>query len=135
MKKIVLDTSALFTLIEEEPGPEDVEKIIQETLDGQYQLFISIIAKIELFYISVQEQSLSIAKKRIQLINDLPIDTIDLTDDLIENIGKFKAKYSISFADSCIAGLANKLNAELVHKDPEFDNLKNQIKLRPLPYK
>jgi len=33
LKKIVLDTSALITLIDEEPGAEDVEKIIQETLN------------------------------------------------------------------------------------------------------
>ena len=77
MKKIVLDTSALITLIEEEPGAEEVEKIIQETLDGEHQVFISIIAKIELFYISVQEQSLSIAKQRMQLINDLLISQVE----------------------------------------------------------
>ena len=135
MKKIVLDTSALITLIEEEPGAEEVEKIIQETLDGEHQVFISIIAKIELFYISVQEQNLSIAKQRMQLINDLPLNTVDVKDDLIETIGKLKAKHSISFADSCIAGLAKNLNAKLVHKDPEFEYLENQIKLTPLPYK
>jgi len=102
---------------------------------GKNQIFISIITKIELFYISVQEQSLSIAKKRIQLINDLPINTIDVTDDFIEDIAELKAKHSISFADSCIAGIANRLNAELVHKDPEFEYLKEQIKLKSLPYK
>ena len=38
-------------------------------------------------------------------------------------------------ADSCIAGLAKSLNAELVHKDPEYEQLEDNIAIKSLPYK
>jgi len=47
----------------------------------------------------------------------------------------FKAAHRISFADALIAGFAAAHNAILVHKDPEYEVLKDKVKLQPLPYK
>jgi len=135
MKRVVLDTSALFTLIENEEGCEYIEQLIEGALKDEYQLYLSVIAKIELYYISVQEQSVEVAKKRMELIDDLPINIIEVKENLIETIGNYKANYSISFADSCIAGQAKSLNAELVHKDPEYEQLEDNIAIKSLPYK
>ena len=135
MKSLVLDTSALLTLIEDEAGVEEVAALVEEALADQVHLYLSVIAKIELFYISVQEQGESIAKERMELLDDLPVEIIDVTEDLVETIGQLKAQYSISFADSCIAGLAESLDAELVHKDPEYEQVKDRITLQTLPYK
>jgi len=135
MKFAVLDTSALFTLIEEEAGVEEVESLIQAALEDQYLLFVSVVAVTELFYISVQEQGKAVATERLNLFNDLPIQIVEMTADLIEMIGLIKAHHSVSFADSCIAGLAQSLSAELVHKDPEYEQLAHLITLNTLPYK
>ena len=97
MKRVVLDTSALFTLIENEEGCEYIEQLIEGALKDEYQLYLSVIAKIELYYISVQEQSVEVAKKRMELIDDLPINIIEVKENLIETIGNYKANYSISF--------------------------------------
>lgn len=135
MKSIVLDTSALFTLIENEPGVADIEHLIQEALEERCRLYLSIVAEIELFYISVQEQGEDIAKERLDLLNDLPVHIMELAEDLVQTIGRIKSQYSMSFADCCIAGLAESLDAELVHKDPEYEQMSDRITLKPLPYK
>ncbi len=41
----------------------------------------------------------------------------------------------LSFADSCIAGLAKFKQAKLVHKDPEYEQIQNDIEQLKLPYK
>jgi hypothetical protein len=41
----------------------------------------------------------------------------------------------MSFADSCIAGLAKVQNAVLVHKAPEFKQIIDDIEQLQLPYK
>jgi predicted nucleic acid-binding protein len=41
----------------------------------------------------------------------------------------------VSLADACIAGLAKSKEAILVHKDPEFEQLDNEIAQLKLPYK
>lgn len=58
-----------------------------------------------------------------------------LNKESIKFAGEFKATKNISFADSCIAGLSRLKHAILVHKDPEYDQVKNEIKQLKLPYK
>ena len=49
--------------------------------------------------------------------------------------GQVKANYKLSFADARVAATALEFDAILVHKDPEFLELKNRIKMLELPYK
>jgi len=46
-----------------------------------------------------------------------------------------KAKHRISVADAWIAALAQESSATLVHKDPEFEVMGDQIQVLKLPYK
>jgi predicted nucleic acid-binding protein len=46
-----------------------------------------------------------------------------------------KAAHKVSFADAFVAATAQRFNATLVHRDPDFDALKGVIKLYPLPPK
>ena len=133
MTKYVFDTSALLAYIENEAGANTVEDLLQKAMDGKATILISVISLIELFYIIVQEQSKEIAYERIELTKELPITIIGLEEADIEIIALLKAKYQISFADSCIAGLAKLKDAELVHKDPEYEDV--PLKQKKLPYK
>ncbi|MBI4645089.1 MAG: PIN domain-containing protein [Bacteroidia bacterium] len=107
--------------------------ITVEPMDKRTEIYISIVSLIEVFYITMQEQDKETAIERIALIKVLPMNIIGLDETEIETIGILKAKYQISFADSCIAGLAKSKNAELVHKDPEYEPL--PVKQKKLPYK
>ena len=135
MSIYVLDTSALLTYIENENGVAEIEQIVMETIDKLHILYISVISSIEVFYITQQEQGATIAHKRLRLLRDLPIIQELVRPDDVICIGELKAKYSMSFADSCIAGLAKKKSAILIHKDPEFEQLKSDVEQIILPYK
>ncbi|MCH8127740.1 PIN domain-containing protein [candidate division KSB1 bacterium] len=74
-------------------------------------------------------------EKRLHLIDGLPIKQQPLQPDMAKIIGEIKASKSMSFADCCIAGLAQIHKAIIVHKDPEFEQLKDEIKQHRLPYK
>ncbi len=58
-----------------------------------------------------------------------------LTPQSAKTIGEFKSSKSMSFADCCIAGLAKHKDAILVHKDPEFEQIEEDIEQLRLPYK
>ncbi|MGR3180076.1 MAG: PIN domain-containing protein [Candidatus Anammoxibacter sp.] len=135
MNKYVLDTSALLAYIENEEGVEEVESLFNKAFEGEADLFISTISCIEVFYISLKEQGEKIAIERLELINNLMLKQEVLNEQFIEIVGKIKATLNMSFADSCIAGLAKIKEATLVHKDPEYDQLKNEINQLKLPYK
>ena len=134
MQKYILDTSALITYIENEEGVDQIEKLFLEALDEKILLIVSIISLVEVFYTTVQEQGEDTAQDRLQLLKVLPITVREISIKEVEAIGLLKALYKISFADSCIAGLAKIEGAILVHKDPEFEVM-TDIKQLSLPYK
>lgn len=59
-----------------------------------------------------------------------PVDS-----QLTKIIGEIKATKTMAFADCCIAGLAKFKQATLVHKDPEYEQMENEMKQLKLPYK
>jgi uncharacterized protein len=134
MDKFVLDTSALLTFIENEEGEEIIHSLLIQSLDFEVELYVSVISLVEICYISLQEQGENIAIARLEQIKALPVRIIEVKNEMIEVIGLLKSKYRISFADSCIAGLAEFISATLVHKDPEFEQVLH-IKQLKLPYK
>jgi predicted nucleic acid-binding protein len=135
MSAYVLDTSALLAYIENEEGTLEIDALLQQALDGETVLYISIVSCIELFYISWQEQGQAIAIERLKLLDDLPVSQEPVDNSLTQIIGKIKATRVMSFADCCIAGLAKFKQATLVHKDPEYEQIEGQVKQLKLPYK
>jgi predicted nucleic acid-binding protein len=135
MTQYVLDTSSLLTYIEDEEGATEVEALLQKALDADAVLYISMVSCIEVFYITWQEQGKEVAAERLKLIDDLMVIQEPVDSQLTKIIGEIKATKAMSFADCCIAGLAKFKQATLVHKDPEYEQIENEIKQFKLPYK
>ena len=135
MKEYVFDTSALLTYIENEEGIEIVENLLMKALNEENKIFLSTVTMIEVFYVSMQEQGRTVAEERLSLIETLPLIQESLTANITKTIGEMKAVKSMSFADCCIAGLSKSKKAILVHKDPEFEQVEDEIRQLKLPYK
>jgi predicted nucleic acid-binding protein len=135
MTQYVLDTSALLTYIENEEGATEVETLLEQALVDEAVLYISMVSCIEVFYITWQEQGKEAAAERLKLLNDLMVIQEPVDSQLTKIIGEIKATKAMSFADCCIAGLAKFKQATLVHKDPEYEQIENEIKQLKLPYK
>ena len=135
MKEYVFDTSALLTYIENEEGIETVESLLMKALNEENKIFISTVTMIEVFYISMQEQGRTVAEERLSLIETLPLIQESLMPNITKTIGEMKAVKSMSFADCCIAGLSKSKKAILVHKDPEFEQVEDEIRQLKFPYK
>ncbi len=133
--KYVLDTSAWLTLIEDEEGADEVQKIIEESIEDKSEIYVSFMTYMEIYYITLQEQDEKEARSRIELISGLPVFKIESSENVGSIAAQFKAKNRISVADAWIAALAETEKAILVHKDPEFDQLNNSVQLQRLPYK
>lgn len=135
MTQYVLDTSALLTYIETEEGAADIEALLQKAIDEEIVLYISIVSCIEIFYITWQEQGEEVAVDRLKLLDALMVIQEPVDSQLTKAIGEIKAARTMSFADCCIAGLAKFKQATLVHKDPEYEQIENEINQLKLPYK
>ena len=135
MTQYVLDTSALLAYIENEEGAADIEALLQKAIADEIVLYISIVSCIEVFYITWQEQGAEVTAERLKSIDDLIVIQEPVDSQLTKTIGEIKAPRTMSFADCCIAGLAKFKQATLVHKDPEYEQIENELEQLKLPYK
>jgi len=127
----LLDTSALFTFIEDEDGADRVEQAL-----NQVTTLVPWTVLMETYYITLQEEGQAEADRRIALIRTLKVRILwDMNESMLLTAAKLKAEYHISLADAIIAAYAIRYNAVLIHKDPEFEALTGLLRMEVLPYK
>ena len=135
IRNYLFDSSAFLTLFEDENGAETVQRLLERAKKGEIIVFTSFVSFTEIFYITLREKGEEAAKKRIKIMNRLVITRVESSQELGLIAGRLKATHKISFADTWIAATAMFYDAILVHKDPEFEQLKDKVKVLELPYK
>ena len=128
------DTSALLTLIEDEAGADVVHDVLQRARLGNIVVLVSFMSFMEVYYITLQERDTGEARARVEIMASLPVMRVESTDSLGQIAGELKAKQRLSVADAWIAALAKERNAVLIHKDPDFEEVRS-IQTLALPYK
>lgn len=127
----LLDTSALMSLIEDEPGAERVEYLLNNE-----NTIIPWAALMEIYYMTLRERGEEVAESRFSMLNSSPASIIwNMSEATVILSGIIKAKHRVSFADAIMAGIAIKNSAILVHKDPEMEALDDKVRMEILPYK
>ncbi len=133
MKQYLLDTSALLTLRDDEPGADHVANLLRQAAKNKVNIYGSFMTLMEIYYRVWKDDGESEGRLAYEQCRALPMLWVDETRDLLELAAKIKATYPLSLADAWIAATAIQKNAVLVHKDPEFEKVKvAQLKL---PYK
>ena len=130
----VLDTSALFCLKQDEPGASEVERILRES-GPRGHVYASFMSLMEFVYVLEKAEGESRARQGYLELKQLPLRVIESDEELALAAARIKASTPLSVADAWVAATAQRLGATLLHKDPEFEPLKNRIPLRNLPYK
>jgi predicted nucleic acid-binding protein len=134
-ENIVLDTSAIFALTDNEPGADQVQAHIVDAIAGNVRLYGSFVTLTEVHYITLQEQGEQVARERLADLSALPIQWLHSDVPLCGEAAKLKAVNRISFADSFVAATALRFDAILLHRDPELRSLASSVKQSMLPPK
>ncbi len=132
---VLLDTSAFLTWSQDEPGAEEVETYFQEAMDGRVALHASFVSLTEMEYITAQKLGPEEARELLESVEEQPVARHHSDKPLCSEAAKLKTTHKVSFADAFVAATAKRLDAVLVHKNPEFDALAGAIKLHSLPPK
>jgi ribonuclease VapC len=117
--------------MEDEPGASVVETALEKG-----GALIPHVALLEVRYITLQEKGLDTADYRHALLLGSPAEVLWTIDEpTLLTAARLKATHRISLGDSIVAAYAIQRGATLLHKDPEFEALTNELKLESLPYK
>ena len=84
----------------------------------------------EVYYIVARELGLGKAEEIAEVIKTLPLNIMEVDMILPKEAAKFKAKFSISYADCFAAALAKLKRAEILTGDKEFEKLAQEIKIK-----
>jgi predicted nucleic acid-binding protein len=132
MATMVLDAHALMVLFNDEPGADEVEKILLKAESGSPKLLMSVVNWGEIYYSILRGASQEMAETKAHemagmQIELVPVDADDL--ELVRQAAAFKATRKMSYADCFAAALAKIKNAELVTGDREFKQLARDVKI------
>jgi len=127
-----LDTSALLTLWNDEAGADEVEKILKSKTRG---IIVSFMSYMECYYRVWKNCGRDKGREIYAYLFTLPIERINLNEEILQSAAEIKASYSLSVADSWIIATAKLYNAILIHKDPEFLQIKSLVQIYNLSFK
>lgn len=133
MSRWLLDTSALLTLRDDEPGSDLVADLLHEASRGEAEVFACFMTLVEVHYRVRRAEGEHAGLLARQQVRDLPMQWVDQSDALMFAAARWKATANVSLADAWIAAAAELQRATLVHKDPEFVPL--PVPQRTLPFK
>jgi len=132
-KTYLLDTSAILALWNTEDGADIVENILKKSSISP--VFVSFMTFMEGKYRIWKEKGKTLAEEFYRDFRLLPVERVDIDDELIDIASEIKATNNLSVADSWIIASAIKTDSILVHKDPEFEQVVDRVDMLKLPYK
>ena len=129
-----LDSSAVLALLYAEPGMDIVRRLLEQAERQTITLYSSALSLAEIVSSIAKTHDEEIAREDLRVVLEMPVRIESPTWEQCAEGGWLRARRELSTADAIIAVQAIAANAELVHKDPEFDAVPN-LKHRRLPYK
>lgn len=125
----VLDSYALMTFFEDEPGADFVRGLIHKAVESDTSLLMTVVNLGEIWYSIARNNSPEIADQYVHEIKGMGIEIVDVDWNLTRQAAVFKSGGNISYADCFAAALAKLKKSELVTGDKEFKSLEGEIKI------
>lgn len=127
MKRFVLDSSALLTLLLDRPGADKVGDLMEQALAGRRELSMSVINWGEVYYSVWRDRGPGFAHHFLKAIAQLPVALLPVDLDLTRQAAEFKANYNLPYADCFAAALAFERHATLATSDQDFTSIQKKI--------
>ena len=125
MEQFVLDTSAMVAFFRIEAGAEKVKALMDRAGLLNCNIFMHNASVAEFYYDLLYTYDQQEAHDILERINSYPILFIEtISQEFIKQIGYFKSRYKISFADSFVLATAKLNSAKVLTSDHhEFDEV------------
>jgi len=113
-----------------EEGAQTVREVVQHHTGD---VVVPFVAMMETEY-KLLRQGRDHADRGLAAVFSWPVSILESDAAWRGEATRIKSRGRLSFADSWVAALALLRDAELVHKDPEFDSF-DEVRVLKLPYK
>ena len=115
----VLDTSALMRLLLDEPGADQVQRIVE----GDDSVALPFMTVMEIQYTLLRRLPRSQVEQIVATLRAWPVEIVESDLAWGWQAAQVKSRGGLSLADAWIAALALQRDFTLLHQDPEFDSV------------
>ena len=130
----VLDTSAVLAFLKNEPGEERVNELLEAARgDSETRILLPFMTLMEVEYQGMRSTERERADYWVDVVLGWPVELVESSPRWRLVASRVKSQGGLSLGDSWVASLALMNEAELIHKDPEFDQVDGLQAIR-LPY-
>jgi predicted nucleic acid-binding protein len=119
----VLDANAMIDFVESGPGMRKVDRLLHGAVQGQADIFVSVMNLGEVFYWLWTKRTEERARQTLDGLSRLPIHIVPVDLPQALKAGELKALYKIPYVDCIAAALALQNRATLVTSDRDFEKL------------
>ena len=123
----VLDSFAVLAYLAAEAGMPRVREVLRDASAGRCNVYLSLINLGEVAYIVERERGLARAQETLGLIDQLPIQILPASREVVMAAAHVKAEYPMAYADAFAVVAAQNLDAVILTGDPEFDAVKDLV--------
>lgn len=121
--KFVLDSYALIAYLENENGAETVQKILEKSEAGAYQILLSVINWGEVYYSIYRTKGEKSASDCLDIIDQLPIKLVIADKKQVYASAKIKSAYAVAYGDCFATALVLQNSCQVITGDKEFRKL------------
>ncbi len=125
----ILDAYALMAFLEDEPGAQQVEDLLIQSLQEDLHLAITAVNLAEVYYNLARRYSSEAADTALEKLAELTIEIVAVDWELALQAARFKAQAPIAFADCMAAALAFHRDCPVVTGDQEFHRLAERVRI------
>lgn len=132
---IVLNSTALFTLLEGQKGWEEIVDLFLEALANERRLLLSVASWGEMLNMAERTyEDYARAERVLRSIEWMPIRVVGGNREIERRAARVFRNARLSYAASHAAARAMHEGAELVTGDPEFRRIEDDVKIRWIGY-
>ena len=131
--RFVLDSFALMAFLLNEHGASRVQELLESALEGEHELYMSVINLGEVLYTFENRQGVEAAQSALAFIDRAPIELVEADRTLALTAARLKAASGMGYADCFVAALAQQLDAPIVTGDPDFRQVEDLVAVEWLP--
>jgi ribonuclease VapC len=129
IKNYLFDAFPLLCWLQEEPGYELIDDLLNEAETGKSSISMHIINLGEVFYRLCRVSGMKRGEEILDKIRMLPIKILSISDPEVIEAARIKAKYPISYADAFPVAKALQSGATVVTGDPEYKKVSKIIEI------
>jgi len=125
----ILDSFAILAYLGSEAGEGQVKDILNKAKLGTDSALMSLINLGEVAYITEKGRGLAKAQEVLAVIEQLPIEIIQVDLETVLTAAHIKANYPVAYADAFTIAAAQSHNGYIVTGDPEFETVEDIVRI------